>query len=56
MLRRSAHTNTRQLSNDIIAWAETWNDNPRPYIWHKTAEDILQSIKRVCERINNSGH
>jgi transposase len=56
LLRRSAHTDTRQLANDIIAWAENWNDNPHPYVWHKTAEDILESIKRVCERISNSGH
>ena len=56
LLRRSAHANTRELSNDIVAWAEAWNDNPRPYIWHKTADEILESIKRVCERITNSGH
>jgi transposase len=56
LLQRSAHANTRQLSNDIVAWTESWNDNPRPYVWHKTAEEILESIKRVCERINHSGH
>jgi len=56
LLQRSAHANTRQLSDDILAWAETWNDNPRPYVWTKTADQILESIKRVCDRINNSGH
>ena len=56
LLQRSAHANTRQLSNDIIAWAEHWNNDPHPYIWTKTADQILKSIKRVCQRINNSGH
>ncbi|MCP4222436.1 MAG: IS630 family transposase [Actinomycetia bacterium] len=56
MLQRSAHANTRQLSTDIIAWAESWNDNPRPYTWTKTADQILESIKQICGRITNSGH
>jgi transposase len=55
-LRRSAHRNTRDLANDIIAWAETWNDNPRPFVWHKTADEILQNLARYCQRIMNSGH
>ena len=56
LLQRSAHANTRQLSDDILAWAESWNDNPRPYVWTKTADQILESISRICERITNSGH
>jgi hypothetical protein len=34
----------------------TWNDNPRPYIWTKTADQILASIGNYCHRINDSGH
>jgi DNA-binding MurR/RpiR family transcriptional regulator len=34
----------------------TWNDNPRPYVWTKTADQILESIARYCTRINDSGH
>jgi transposase len=55
-LRRSAHRNRRDLANDIIAWAETWNDNPRPFVWRKTADEILQNLARYCQRIINSGH
>ncbi|MHC5907776.1 IS630 family transposase, partial [Streptomyces sp. S6] len=33
-----------------------WNDNPRPFVWHKTADEILASLARYCRRITNSGH
>ena len=55
-LRRSAHRNTSQLADDILSWAETWNDNPRPFVWRKTADEILQNLKRYLDRINDSGH
>lgn len=38
--------------SDIRAWMKTWNEDPRPYVWAKTAEQILDSIRRYCERIN----
>jgi hypothetical protein len=34
----------------------TWNENPRPYVWTKTADQILESIATYCTRINESGH
>ena len=37
-------------------WIDSWNENPRPYVWTKTAEQILDSIRRYCERINAAGH
>jgi transposase len=55
-LRRGAHTSVRQLNADIRAWIDTWNDNPRPYVWTKTADQILASISNYCTRINDSGH
>jgi transposase len=55
-LRRGAHRSTRALNADIRAWMKTWNDNPKPYVWTKTAEQILDSITRYCTRINESGH
>lgn len=55
-LRRGTHTSVRQLNNDIRAWINTWNDNPRPYVWTKTADQILASIGNYCVRINDSGH
>lgn len=55
-LRRGTHTSVRQLNADIRAWIEHWNDNPRPYVWTKTADQILESVANYCRRINNSGH
>jgi transposase len=55
-LRRGTHTSVRQLNNDIRAWIDTWNDDPRPYVWTKTADQILASIANYCNRINDSGH
>jgi transposase len=55
-LRRGTHTSVRQLNADIRAWIQTWNDNPRPYVWTKTADQILASIGNYCARINDSGH
>jgi transposase len=55
-LRRRTHRSVRQLNTDIRAWIETWNDNPRPFVWTKTADEILDSITRYCKRINDSGH
>jgi transposase len=55
-LRRGAHRSVRDLNTDIRAWINTWNNNPRPYVWTKTADQILESISRYCTRINESRH
>jgi hypothetical protein len=56
LLRRGAHRSVRQLNTDIRAWIKTWNDDPRPCVWTKTADEILDSIARYCQRINASRH
>jgi transposase len=55
-LRRGAHRSVRQLNSDIRAWIDTWNDDPKPFVWTKTADQILESIARYCNRINESRH
>nr|WP_264074787.1 IS630 family transposase [Mycolicibacter minnesotensis] len=55
-LRRGNHTSVRQLNNDIRCCGEHWNENPKPYVWTKTADQILASIGNYCTRINDSGH
>jgi len=55
-LRRGAHRSVRDLNTDIRAWIADWNEHPRPYVWTKTAEQILDSIARYCRTINASGH
>lgn len=55
-LRRGTHRSVRELNTDIRAWITDWNEHPRPYVWTKTADQILESITRYCNRINASGH
>jgi transposase len=56
LLRRGAHRSVRQLNAEIRAWIDSWNDDPRPFVWTKTADEILDSIARYCQRINESRH
>ena len=56
LLRRGTHRSVSALNADIRAWMKTWNDDPRPYVWTKTADQILESIARYCDRINDSRH
>jgi transposase len=53
-LQRATHRSVRALNADIRNWIDTWNENPRPYVWTKTADQILDSIARYCARINDS--
>jgi hypothetical protein len=34
----------------------TWNDAPRPFVWTKTADEILNTIAAYCQRITDSEH
>jgi hypothetical protein len=43
------------LEADIRAWVAGWNQHPRPFIWTKTAEEILESLARYCQRISGAG-
>ena len=49
-LRRGVHTSTRQLEADIRSFIERHNENPRPYKWVKSADEILSSVKRFCQK------
>lgn len=55
-LRRGTHRSTRELVASIRTWITNWNDEPRPFVWHKTADDILDNLAAYCRRISDSGH
>jgi DDE superfamily endonuclease len=55
-LRRGTHRSVAELEAAIQAWIDTWNADPRPFVWTKTADQILDTIATYCQRINNSGH
>jgi len=56
MIRRGVHKSVQSLEADIRAWIASWNENPRPFAWTKTAEEILNSLARYIERISGGGH
>jgi len=56
LIRRGNHTSVHALENDIRGWVADWNTNPKPFIWTKTAEQILESLGRLITRINGEGH
>jgi transposase len=70
LIRRGAHTSVHALENDIRDWIATWNDNPRPFTWTKTADEILSSLAdylaklrtgppkqvRITSEISDAGH
>jgi transposase len=51
MIRRGAHKSVQALEADIRAWISAWNDDPKPFVWKKTAEQILESLARYLQRI-----
>jgi transposase len=55
-LRRGTHRSTKELEASITEWIDRWNDEPKPFIWHKTADEILQTLAAYCARISDSGH
>jgi hypothetical protein len=53
-LQRSAQRSVKELAADIRAWVEVWNENPKPFVWHKTAEQILERLADYCNAINQA--
>jgi transposase len=50
-LKRSAHCNVKELVADIESWAATWNEDPKPFVWHKTADRILERLAGYCQAV-----
>jgi transposase len=55
LIRRGVHTSVQALENDIREWIATWNDNPRPFTWTKTADEILNSLADYLAKLG-AGH
>jgi transposase len=55
-LRRGVHRSTRELETTILHYIDITNERPKPFVWTKTADEILVSVARFCQRISNSGH
>jgi transposase len=55
-LRRGTHKSTRQLEDAIRLYIATRNQSAKPFAWVKTADQILDSVARFCQRTSVSGH
>ena len=55
-IRRGVHRSTRELEAAIRHYVTVTNEQPKPFVWTKTADEILASVARMCHRISNSGH
>jgi len=55
-IRRGVFKSVRELEQAIEDYLHTHNQNPRPFIWTKTADEIFRKIARLCEGIYRSGH
>lgn len=55
-LQRGIHRSTRDLETAIYGYLAAHNKAPRPFIWTKTADEILASVARFCQRTSASGH
>lgn len=55
-LRRGVHRSTRELETAIEHYLSITNERPKPFIWTKTADEILASVARFCQRTYDSGH
>jgi transposase len=55
-IKRGSHRSVRDLIASIRTWVAGWNEDPKPYVWHKSADEILDGLAAYCQRINDSGH
>jgi transposase len=56
LLQRGTHLSVTALEADLQAWITHWNQDPRPFVWHKTADEILDTLAAYCQRISGTGH
>jgi transposase len=55
-IKRGAHPCTRALEAAIRQYIAVTNKAPKPFVWTKTADEILASVARLCHRISETGH
>ena len=54
-IRRGTHRSVRELTDAINERTAHWNQNPRPFVWHKTADQILGNLASYLQRIPETG-
>jgi len=56
LLIRGDHRSVQALEADLRAWSADWNADPKPFVWTKPAEQILERLGRLITRISGAGH
>ena len=56
ILRRGVHKSVAGTGETTSATGSAWNEDPKPFVWTKTAEEILDSLARYISRISDAGH
>lgn len=55
-LKRGVHPSTHALKQAIQQYVAATNESPKPFVWTKSADEILQSVARFCQRTSGSDH
>lgn len=55
-IKRGAHCSTQALETAIKRYVTFTNENPKPFVWTKTPDEILETLSRFCQRTSGSGH
>ena len=55
-LRRGVHQSSGELEAAIYRYLDVTNEDPKPLVWTKTADQILASVARFCQRTLDTGH
>ncbi len=53
-LQRGTHDSVDELTADINAWIKQWNLDPKPFVWHKTADEILERLAGYCTQVTTT--
>ena len=54
LLKRGVHKSVQQLENDVRTWIKNWNDDPKPFTWTKTADEILNSLADYLAKLETT--
>jgi hypothetical protein len=51
-IKRNSHRSTRELGSSIKDYLKIYNEDPKPFEWHKSADQIIESIARLSDKLN----
>jgi hypothetical protein len=53
-LQRLADTSIKDLAAEINAWFDQWNTDPKPFMWHRSADEILTKLAKDCTALTGN--